>query len=786
MIRAVWGRWALLVVVAVLNTLCSLGAANAQPAPPQSNKPRPLLIACVLPPNAPKTATSWWRYRPTGQLIVPGKGGDDYILFNPRDADFVVLSPDDASCRPAPASTAPAAKPSSKAEPPPKEAPKTGPPVAPKPQLSKPAEEPTFEQTVAKLKAEALAEMHRQAMEERKNRPPQAMASLSGEDIGAALDETEDKPRIPRLQRSFYPQPMWTSAYPGAPVGQPIDDRAAPLVICRPLPEPVGSGVGFTSAASNAAVRLAIREELTAYGAPSTEAAKEAHRKKLRELFKSIPASMAHDFREMLGSPDQFGLFFRITLARDPLKRELLEILEKKYICTPAPAAPPVAPPAAASAPTAAPPGTQLPIVTLTDPAAFGALQVFLRKRIDEFDGALNAVPRSATTIQMMQLQQASLPALRWMLRRAQETQEAAFQLPDDAQRAAGLRRAGDWFTGVIAATSMMQLDVNIALQTAWADALGVASGDLEKAAGIWSKADWPYAEDPDIRALTQAALNVNVPKMVATFPAASVRYQHYVKSLDRFIAETKRGDVLSKKVVKVADIVMIAISIYQVWKAPVISANGALAPPTVLGVLPGGAALGGTASLASVAEALESIRKLIAIGALDGAIIAGLSSMGGGPDVALPELQRPTSLSVQTQTSATQTSATGNGSGTSGGNSTPQTTPPTKEAVTFGENATSKLRSHWGDIQKLAREHGFKLPGKFKEAESQIRGFIEDAVRNGQTKIGPYKPTGGGWADARWTKYGNTIVVRAPDGKFVTILDSSGGGAALNYPGGQ
>jgi hypothetical protein len=52
--------------------------------------------------------------------------------------------------------------------------------------------------------------------------------------------------------------------------------------------------------------------------------------------------------------------------------------------------------------------------------------------------------------------------------------------------------------------------------------------------------------------------------------------------------------------------------------------------------------------SLPSLARALEAIRRLVAIGALDGAVIGGIGSLGGGPSITLPELQRPTSLSVQ------------------------------------------------------------------------------------------------------------------------------------------
>lgn len=96
-----------------------------------------------------------------------------------------------------------------------------------------------------------------------------------------------------------------------------------------------------------------------------------------------------------------------------------------------------------------------------------------------------------------------------------------------------------------------------------------------------------------------------------------------------------------------------------------------------------------------------------------------------------------------------------------------------------------SKLRSHWGDLQRLAHEAGVELPHRFNDAGQEIENFIADVVRTGDTRIGPYKPTGGGFANALWSRKGNAIVIRRPDRQFLTILDGSGGGAALNFPGG-
>ena len=134
---------------------------------------------------------------------------------------------------------------------------------------------------------------------------------------------------------------------------------------------------------------------------------------------------------------------------------------------------------------------------------------------------------------------------------------------------------------------------------------------------------------------------------MTAALPAGTRAYERHVTFLDRWVASIERGAVLSKKVIKVADIALIAISIYQVAKMPVVPAGGSPTPPTILGTLPGGVAVGSAVNLASLARALEAIRRLVAIGALDGALVAGVGNLGGGSGIAVPELQRPTSLSV-------------------------------------------------------------------------------------------------------------------------------------------
>jgi len=141
--------------------------------------------------------------------------------------------------------------------------------------------------------------------------------------------------------------------------------------------------------------------------------------------------------------------------------------------------------------------------------------------------------------------------------------------------------------------------------------------------------------------------LNADVEAMKKAFPAASVAYERHVQILDRWMASIQRGAARSNTVIAVADALMIAVTFYNVWKVPALRSGSAPSPPTIVGFLPGGIALGSRVNPASLANLLESIRRLVAIGALDGAILGGVGLLGGGPNISLPELQRPTSLSV-------------------------------------------------------------------------------------------------------------------------------------------
>ena len=107
---------------------------------------------------------------------------------------------------------------------------------------------------------------------------------------------------------------------------------------------------------------------------------------------------------------------------------------------------------------------------------------------------------------------------------------------------------------------------------------------------------------------------------------------------------------------------------------------------------------------------------------------------------------------------------------------------------IAFGSNALVKFRKHGREIRANAKALGFDIPKggmKKPEVQAKVVEFMEFIVKNGETRVGAYKSTGGGDLNALWTRYDNSIVVRRSNGEFLSFFDISTGGAAVNFPGG-
>ncbi|NUQ75264.1 MAG: hypothetical protein HUU21_17070 [Polyangiaceae bacterium] len=500
------------------------------------------------------------------------------------------------------------------------------------------------------------------------------------------------------------------------------------------------------------AVREPILKALLNYKKATTEPEKEAHRRKLRALFESIGTSAAQPFEVMLSTQNALAVTFRDALRGDPLENELLGILTKKYA--------PVAAQCIPAAPTPPPQsGVTLPGVTLTDEGSFDVLHAELEQRITALREGCGRIVRFNMKDAKNQLLKL-VSVLSNLLARAQRSKVAAFAESDAAKRAAGLKNAGAAYTGLFYVTELSKLYVNIALITDSADVAGVPSSiSVKPEDNPLAKLLLDFGDDKAIIALMQAGLDADEPAMVAALPAGRKAYELHLAGLDRAITSMNRGAYLSKKVIQVADITMIAISIYQVWKLPAVAGGS---PPTILGALPGGAAVGSVVSLPSLARAVEAIRRLVAIGALDGALIAGIGSLGGGPSISLPELQRPTSLAVQTPGGSAGKSPTATMIGTPNGAVVPVGRTPaellTPNGIRIGQAGANK------DIRVI------------KGGPAEARAFFDQLAAGGSPFVGGYKGSavtlpGGGFVGLRMVATGSgaravpavTIDVRIP-----------------------
>lgn len=97
-------------------------------------------------------------------------------------------------------------------------------------------------------------------------------------------------------------------------------------------------------------------------------------------------------------------------------------------------------------------------------------------------------------------------------------------------------------------------------------------------------------------------------------------------------------------------------------------------------------------------------------------------------------------------------------------------------QTVSYGSNYLEKFRKH---AEQIRRTTGKKEIAKVSstQGQEQIKTLIEEIVMTGETRQQRYMAI----ADALWSRKGNAIVIRQPNGEFVTFLEA-GKGAALAW----
>lgn len=362
------------------------------------------------------------------------------------------------------------------------------------------------------------------------------------------------------------------------------------------------------------------------------------------------------------------------------------------------------------SVPTQGPPPqagpVTLPKVTLTEDQAFAKLHDLIAARIDGIDAAAANLKRGLT-VEKRRLLLNVVSFLREGLRQAEQSRSAYLSAKNETDRAANLKQAAGRYQGMMLMATIVQLDATMLTVADWADEQGVPSGLIFEALD---------AEENDIaiKQLWDAARSQDVAKMIAALPAAATRFQYYVKRLDDWIAAIGKGAVLSRKVQKLADILLLAASIYKIAKIPTLPPGDPTPSISVSGTV-GGEAAASVISALDVAAALEAIRKLIAIGALEPALIGGVETLAGGPGTKLGELSRPTSLMAEVKGQQSTSTA-------------PQLKPPQGKPSQAARKVFAKLQPEYakklgvgrGGVVHHARELQLldKYPGAFTEEE--------------------------------------------------------------------
>jgi hypothetical protein len=203
------------------------------------------------------------------------------------------------------------------------------------------------------------------------------------------------------------------------------------------------------------------------------------------------------------------------------------------------------------------------------------------------------------------------------------------------------VREAGAAYESLLVASQILQLAVAVMAMADHADAAGQPSWQLDRVLETFVRQMEP---------ITSAAASQDSRQIEKALTENAAVYQAWVAYLDRWAAEVQSGASQVRTAKMIWDSVMLAVAFAQAGNALGRAAGAASPPAPPLAAIAGGRA--GTALMASSAahaQLVEALRKLIASGAIDAAVVAGISrtlDRPANPD-ALPAPGLPTSLEM-------------------------------------------------------------------------------------------------------------------------------------------
>lgn len=241
-----------------------------------------------------------------------------------------------------------------------------------------------------------------------------------------------------------------------------------------------------------------------------------------------------------------------------------------------------------------------------------------------------------------------------------------------------------------------------------------------------------------DMSPLLNSVVGFDRQSMAQAASGGKATFQWYQDFLGKWVQSIGRGAELSRKAITVANTLTIILSLYQAGRAISMAGGGPSATfrlPFIGGVTAGGAAVGGTVTIS--AEMLESIRQLIRIGAISGAV----ASFGAGPTGAISEPAVPTLVFRATPSGrVTPSSGPYKGQRVNYGDGRNKHTKVADKTLKELEDALSKPPKK-GLLQRFveavkAQDRGFGSQLS-KEATDQYEKLVKDGLEKGVERGG-------------------------------------------------
>lgn len=242
-------------------------------------------------------------------------------------------------------------------------------------------------------------------------------------------------------------------------------------------------------------------------------------------------------------------------------------------------------------------------------PREFTEIDQLLVQRARSMSSAARQLKRSLTNSSKRVYLEEILPRLCDLLAEAR------------AQAARGeLTEAGTRYQGLLVASQVMQLEVAMLQMADLADERGQVSTQIAAQLTLF---------DQEMAPVMKAALSRDRAQLAAAMPVGVRRYGEWSTHLDRWAAQLKVGQERVRIAKALWDTLMVAVAAHELAGA----AAGAIprsGPPAFGGAIGAGGTVAAQVDAAAIARAVEAIRKLIVIGALDPAVVAGVSAMAG------------------------------------------------------------------------------------------------------------------------------------------------------------